>query len=84
MKRKGVKKFIIFWKKITWIYVRFIQKILINIFLTLTYVSVIPFLWFFHKLFTKEKLITKFNQSTSYWKESKPIIPETEHFINQS
>jgi hypothetical protein len=79
-----VKKFFTFWKKITWIYVRFIQKILINVFLTVTYVSVLPFLWFFNKVFRKGKLITKFKISESYWKESNPLTPEIEQFLNQS
>jgi len=79
-----VKKFFIFWKKITWVYVRFIQKILITIFLTITYIIFFPLFWFFHLVFGKEKLNTKFILSAGYWKESKPTITEPEHFINQS
>jgi len=83
-KGKIVKKFFIFWKKITWIYVKFIQKILITIFLTIIYLVFFPFLWFFHLVFSKEKLNTKFVLSASYWKASKPAITEPEYYINQS
>lgn len=79
-----VNKFLIFWKKITWIYVRFIQKILINIFLTMTYILVFPFLWLFHYLFTKEKLLNKFKTMPSYWKPCNTINSDIDNYLNQS
>jgi len=79
-----MNRFLIFWKKITWIYVRFIQKILINIFLTLTYVLMFPFLWLFHYLFTKEKLIKKFRISASYWESCNNVNSDIDSYLNQS
>jgi len=79
-----MKKFFISWKKITWIYVRFIQKILITFFLTLTYVLVFPFSWFFHLIFTKDKLLKRFKKDTTYWKSCDVISDIPENYINQS
>lgn len=84
MERIHMKKFVIFWKKITWIYVRFIQKILITFFLTIAYITLFPFLWIFNKILGKEKLITRYKASDSYWKPSKPLVFEQDNFINQS
>jgi len=41
-------------KKILWIYIRFVQKILITILLTLTYITIIPFSWLFMVLFRQQ------------------------------
>lgn len=83
-KEHFMKRFFIFWKKITWIYVRFVQKILITIFLTTTYLMIFPFMWFFHILFSKKKLITSFKIFNSYWETCGRLEPDPEQFQNQS
>lgn len=71
-------------KKWVWIYIRFVQKILIAIFLSLTYVLIFPLTWLFYTLFAKEKLRKRFMVADSYWKTASPIQNSIEHFENQS
>lgn len=67
-----------------WIYIRFVQKILIAIFLTITYVLVFPLTWLFYVIFTRKKLAKPFVEAKTYWVSSEPIKNSQEHFENQS
>jgi len=71
-------------KKIMWIYIRFVQKILIAIFLSLTYVLAFPLTWLFYMIFIRKKLVKPFVEAKTYWVDSEPIINSPENFENQS
>ncbi len=71
-------------KKILWIYIRFVQRILITIFLTITYFAVIPFSWLF-MIFNKPKYIfNKFEIKESYWNTIKPVQNSVSEHKEQS
>lgn len=54
-------------KKILWIYIRFVQKILITLFLTITYFTAIPFSWLYLLIFKPRHILYKFKIKNSYW-----------------
>ena len=76
-----MRKFI---KKITWIYIRFVQKILITILLSLTYFLVIPFSWLFMVIFKPSQVFHSFKEKTSYWNKSQTLSLEIEEYKEQS
>lgn len=71
-------------KKLTWIYIRFVQKILINILLTATYILIFPFTWFMYRFFHHEKLYHRFFKESSYWKPEAVLNDDIDFFTNQS
>jgi hypothetical protein len=71
-------------KKLIWIYIRFVQKILINIFLTLTYILVFPLTYVFYMIFTKDKINNKFKICSGYWQKASIYSDEPKDYINQS
>lgn len=71
-------------KKITWIYIRFVQRILITIFLTLTYFVVFPITWLGYRFLSHEKLYKKHIKQQSYWKTEPIINDSVDYFTNQS
>lgn len=71
-------------KKITWIYIRFIQKILINVLLTATYLLIFPLTWVMYHIFHREKLYGKFTKKSSYWKLESILNDNIDHYTNQS
>jgi hypothetical protein len=71
-------------KKILWIYIRFVQKILITIFLSITYFVVIPFSWLFIIFFKPKYIFNKFEIKESYWNTIKPIQNSISEYKEQS
>jgi hypothetical protein len=71
-------------KRITWIYIRFVQKILINIFLTLTYFFVIPFNWLYLIIFRRKQITRKFSQNQTYWQKVPEHKNQIEEYLTQS
>lgn len=71
-------------KKIVWIYIRFVQKILINILLTITYIVFFPLTWFVYRFFIREKLYGKFIKKSSYWKPETILNDDIDFYTNQS
>lgn len=71
-------------KRITWIYIRFVQKILINIFLTLTYFLVIPFNWLYLVIFRRKQFISKFSSNETYWQKVPEHKNDLEEYLTQS
>ncbi len=67
-----------------WIYIRFVQKILIAIFLSITFVLVFPITWLFMALFSSQGIRQGFKKAETYWHKA-PILPDDPgHFENQS
>jgi len=71
-------------KKLIWIYIRFVQKILINVFLSITYVFVFPITYIFYMLFAKQKMNKKFKISSGYWQNASVFGDEPDEYTNQS
>lgn len=71
-------------KKIVWIYIRFVQKILINILLTITYIVFFPLTWLVYLFFIREKLYRKFIKKSSYWKSETILNDDIDFYTNQS
>ena len=71
-------------KKITWIYIRFVQKILITVLLTVTYLFIFPLTWLMYQIFHREKLFRKYTKKTSYWKAESILSDDIDQFTNQS
>ncbi|PLX07026.1 MAG: hypothetical protein C0596_12900 [Marinilabiliales bacterium] len=76
-----MRKFI---KKITWIYIRFVQKILITIFLSLTYILVFPFSWLYLLIFKNSEMSNKFEIKNSYWIKTKDLSTNIDEYTIQS
>jgi hypothetical protein len=71
-------------KKIMWIYIRFVQKILITILLTLTYFLVIPFSWLYMLIFKSALVTQNFTISQTYWSKTSKLSNTIEEFTEQS
>lgn len=71
-------------KKIMWIYIRFVQRILMTILLTLTYFLVIPFSWLYMIIFKHKQNFPSFTIKSSYWTDAPILKSNIEEFIEQS
>ncbi len=71
-------------KKIMWIYIRFVQKILITILLTLTFFLVIPFSWLYMLIFKSALVKQNFTMSQTYWIKTSKLSNTIEEFTEQS
>lgn len=71
-------------KKIMWIYIRFVQKILITIFLTLTYFFIIPFSWIYLVIFKPSKVSKSFQLKKSYWQKVNDLGSDIDDYKMQS
>lgn len=67
-----------------WVYIRFVQKILITLFLTLTYFLIIPFSWLFMVIFHSGKVFKTFKVKSTYWQKLTNIDTDLKDFTIQS
>ena len=65
-------------------YIRFVQKILITILLTLLYFFGFGLTYLYMIFFKRDVVFSKFKVKESYWKEAKDYDANIENSLNQS
>jgi len=71
-------------KKILWIYIRFIQKILITILLSITYFSIVPLSLLFMCVFRPRQVFKNIEIKESYWVKNSAFQHTLDEYKEQS
>jgi hypothetical protein len=71
-------------KKIVWFYVRFVQKILITILLTIVYFLILGPTLLLIFIFKKKILFKNFNKMDTYWIEAKDYTSDFQTNLSAS